>query len=391
MHELCLFVDTTEFGGAENHTLNLINYLINNDIYVNLIECRSNVYDNLVPFHPSLKLIKCELSTRCNDSDYKLWMDFLSDLPGDVGVFVKGYFLLGDLAFLKAMRSKFKRLVFIEHFCPSPMPQKTSKKYLGGIIKGLSLWWYKELLLRKKRFSYPDKVIAVSKAVSDSLIYNKYCDANKISVVSNGVDIDKFYPDQITRNSMREMFNLTEDQLVFGMATRLVNVKNIDAAINAIKSVSAKVDSYLIIVGAGPLEDQLRNLVVHNQLIDRVKIIGFKNEMMPYYNLFDFIVMPSEAEGLPLSLLEGMACGCIPIVSNAGGMPEVAKDVGIVIDKKKDILVAELINSMMTMSLMNKNQIYDMKKLCRQKVARLYADNRCYCDCYSLMTVSWPE
>jgi len=81
-----------------------------------------------------------------------------------------------------------------------------------------------------------------------------------------------------------------------------------------------------VLVGEGPLEQELVNIVRDAGLGERAQILGFTDRPWEVYSGLDFFVLSSVNEGLPLALLEAMACGCSPIATRVGGVPEVLED-----------------------------------------------------------------
>jgi glycosyltransferase involved in cell wall biosynthesis len=84
----------------------------------------------------------------------------------------------------------------------------------------------------------------------------------------------------------------------------------------------------LQIIGTGPYEATLRQMVDDLGLRDRVKFLGFvPNEELPaYYRRSDIFVLPSETESFGLVFAEAMSCGLPIAASNVGGIPETVRD-----------------------------------------------------------------
>jgi glycosyltransferase involved in cell wall biosynthesis len=68
---------------------------------------------------------------------------------------------------------------------------------------------------------------------------------------------------------------------------------------------------------------EIKNKIEKFGLVDQFKFLGQVNDMASLLVASDIIVLPSESEGLPLSILEGMACGLPVVATNVGGIPEV--------------------------------------------------------------------
>lgn len=124
---------------------------------------------------------------------------------------------------------------------------------------------------------------------------------------------------------------------------RLVSDKGADMAIKAIarlkQLLQAKEPHFqinLTIVGEGPQRSFLEDLVKELQLENEVEFTGILRgeELVFYLNQHRFILIPSVwEEPFGLIALEGMACGCIPIASNGGGLPEAVGPGGVLFQR----------------------------------------------------------
>ncbi|MCH5180068.1 MAG: glycosyltransferase [Erysipelotrichales bacterium] len=91
-------------------------------------------------------------------------------------------------------------------------------------------------------------------------------------------------------------------------------------------------DTKLIIVGDGKLKNDLIDYVTENKLTDYVSFVGSVKDTENYYSMGDVFVLTSIYEGLPMTILEAMACG-LPIIStNVGGIPDIVDSNGILIE-----------------------------------------------------------
>ena len=82
-----------------------------------------------------------------------------------------------------------------------------------------------------------------------------------------------------------------------------------------------------VIVGTGPLEDEMKQLCESLDLGDRVRFLGFQSDVRSLLGASDLFVLSSDArEGLPLALVEAMACGLPAVVTDVGGAAEAVAD-----------------------------------------------------------------
>lgn len=169
------------------------------------------------------------------------------------------------------------------------------------------------------------KVIAVSEAVKQNLI-EAGTPEDRITVIYGGVDELKVLPKE-AKEQVRRLYEIEAEDIVFGMSARLAEVKGhkylIEAAEIALKQ---KNNIKFVIMGTGPLEEQLKQMVADKGLEKNVVFTGFIKDVEPIYNIFDVNMITSKSEALCLSLIEGMSLGKPMIGTAVGGVPELIQD-----------------------------------------------------------------
>lgn len=140
-----------------------------------------------------------------------------------------------------------------------------------------------------------------------------------VRVVSNGVDTDLFVPAPARRRDPRGGVRL----LYVG---RLQREKRVADLLRAVAHASESVRS-LVIVGSGPQQRRLRNLVGRLGLRDRVELRGRvgQRELLRLYQDSDVFCMPSPVELQCLAVLEAQACGLPTVAADAGALPELVE------------------------------------------------------------------
>jgi glycosyltransferase involved in cell wall biosynthesis len=167
-------------------------------------------------------------------------------------------------------------------------------------------------------------------AVSDVVARNADAHLGRaISVVRNGVDIDRFVPgDKGTARKALGLDDLVDAPLVI-CAARLEHVKGVDVLIEAMRAVPETV--HLAIAGDGSERAHLEARA-ERMAQGRVRFLGRIDAMPTLFQAGDVCVLPSRAEGLPLSLLEAQAAGCRIVATDVGGMPDaVDPETGLVV------------------------------------------------------------
>jgi glycosyltransferase involved in cell wall biosynthesis len=136
------------------------------------------------------------------------------------------------------------------------------------------------------------------------------------------------------------------EEFLLVCAARLTKVKGIDILLQAVSQVIRQgISCKCIIVGDGPLKEILLQQAQSLGLAGHVFFEGFQEDVRPYLQAGSAFILTSHLEGLPLSVLEAMACGLPCIVTNVGGSAEAVIDrvVGLVIPPASVDAAAEAI------------------------------------------------
>lgn len=186
--------------------------------------------------------------------------------------------------------------------------------------------------------------IAVSKATAKELTDKAKISKENIKVVYNSVDTVKFKPNDDLRQKVRQELNVSETQNVIGFVGRLSWVKGVDLLVEAFALLSrTNPELVLVLVGDGPESDSLKHLAKRLGISDKVKFMGFRNDVSRIINTFDIAAVPSRQEPLGIVALELM-CAKVPIVcSGVEGLGEIITDsrTGIVTSENNPQQIAQ--------------------------------------------------
>ena len=129
-------------------------------------------------------------------------------------------------------------------------------------------------------------------------------------IINNGIDVDRFRFSELERERIRIMWGIPRDAFVVGHVGRFSKVKN-HAYLLKVFAELAHYDpqSYLLLVGAGELESEIRSCCRDYGVSERVIIAGLQKDTAPYYSAMDAFVMPSLYEGLPVVGVEAASSG----------------------------------------------------------------------------------
>jgi glycosyltransferase involved in cell wall biosynthesis len=144
-------------------------------------------------------------------------------------------------------------------------------------------------------------------------------------VVHNGIDLDRFQPINNRDPQLRSKLGIADNAIVIGQVAQLVPHKRPDFLIRSFSFLLKQCNQpiHLCLVGKGPMEALLRDLVSSLGIEEHVSITGYVGDVLPYYQeVFDINVLVSTTEGLGLSVIEGSACGLPVIVTKCTGLIE---------------------------------------------------------------------
>jgi len=296
---LLLVVDSLEVGGAERHVVDLALALHRKGYGV---EVACSVTGGLsepleragVPVWPlTRRLVKRRVSVAYARGIRKLLNQRRFDL-------VHAHIFASAAAAAIATRGKGLPLVITEH---------TEASWQTWRTRWISRWVY-----RRAR-----RVIAVSTPIERRLIERDGTPPGLVTLIPNAVipasdetpDLAGTLPD-----------GWLEGPLV-GVVARLQPEKGVANFLKAAARVSGiSPNARFLIVGDGPLREELLGLARRLGISERVRFLGYRTDSRALIGLMDLLVVPSLTEGSPLIVLEAMAAG-VPVVASAvGGIPD---------------------------------------------------------------------
>lgn len=171
-----------------------------------------------------------------------------------------------------------------------------------------------------------DRLIAVSARVRDfTLSRFPLLRGKNIAVIRNAIDPRRFMR-LADRDGRRRQLGIAADECVIGFVGRLEVQKAVHRLIDAAAILSVRWPRLrVLIVGDGALRGELEARASYHGL-QNVFFAGYSDDTAPFYSVFDIFALPSVWEGLPLTVLEAMACLCPVVAMNVGGVSEAVVD-----------------------------------------------------------------
>lgn len=168
-----------------------------------------------------------------------------------------------------------------------------------------------------------DAIIAVSKAVKEFYV-RRGIPGSKIQVIYNGVGASGKWGQ--VPSSRSKITSAGSVPICLAIIGRLVRQKGHGYFLETLKALVKNHKVQGLIIGSGPMDEELRALAKSYNLNGSVKFLGLRDDVNQLLSTIDILVMPSLREGLPMVALEAMSYG-IPVVGfSVGGMPEVVED-----------------------------------------------------------------
>lgn len=170
------------------------------------------------------------------------------------------------------------------------------------------------------------KTIVVSEFDRNALLQRANLPADRISVIHNGIDLDRFAPSPSDREQTRRSFGFSDDTTVCMSVGRLDEQKGCDLLTAAIpKLLRSHPNTHFVWAGEGPLRAKLLHDADVMGVAGRVHLTGRRTDIPQLLAAADLFVFPSRFEGFPFALLEAMAAA-VPVV--ASDIPAVREAVG---------------------------------------------------------------
>ena len=173
-----------------------------------------------------------------------------------------------------------------------------------------------------------DKVIVFSQ-IQRNLLVKLSVPPNRVAVIPNGVDIDRYSPGA---SSIKKQLKAKQLYVYQG---RLAIEKNVESLLKGWKLAKMGIENKLVIVGSGPLESSLKAFHSDSSIV-WLGFVANEERRIEILRGADCFILPSLVEGLSLSLLEAMSCGSACVATDAGADGEVLeRGAGVILNTQR--------------------------------------------------------
>lgn len=214
------------------------------------------------------------------------------------------------------------------------------------------------------KYSSNSRLTAI--AYSELLKINR----NKVHIVYNGVNEGKLaVASKSDEAGLRCLWNIPEEAIVVGTVFRISEEKRpflwVDVAIQLTTRLP---DLHFVIVGGGPLENQITDYISSKQA-DNIHMIGRQSNVGPWYRLFDLLLLTSRVEGVSNVVLESQFCGCPVVAPNVGGLSEAMLDgkTGLLLEDHSVLSFAEAVERLLTDKTLLKESGENARRFAREQ------------------------
>ncbi|MBW0177680.1 glycosyltransferase family 4 protein [Sediminibacterium sp.] len=157
-------------------------------------------------------------------------------------------------------------------------------------------------------------IIVNSEKNKQHFIETARIDPDHIRVIYNGINASEYADAGNVLKQPGQKFQI-------GYIGRLSVEKGVIYLIEALTQLH-EIDFECKIIGEGPLRSELENEVLSKQLGDRVKFLGFQENVVPFFYQMDVFVLPSLNEVLPITIIEAFALKVVTVAAAVGGVPD---------------------------------------------------------------------
>lgn len=222
-------------------------------------------------------------------------------------------------------------------------------------------------------WSRVDQVLSVSSRLAERMAATMEFPEARIAVIRNGVDLTRFTWD--ARDAVRRELDVAPDECLIGTVGRLEPVKDHATLLSALALLAGKEHAFrAVIVGEGSLMNRLDACVSDLRLGRRVRLLGPRADVERILAALDVFTLTSRSEGLPNTVLEGMAAGLPVVATDVGGTAELVTHgvTGLLVPPEDPAALADAFAELLT----NHERRAAMATAARQRAEREFTLDR---------------
>jgi glycosyltransferase involved in cell wall biosynthesis len=171
--------------------------------------------------------------------------------------------------------------------------------------------------VKNKTMTFVQKIVAVSEAVKKYVVLSENISEDKVTVIFNGVELEKFLN--------KERKYPKKNEVIIGSLGRLTEQKGFDFLV---KSMTLLKDEKVrcLVAGEGKNREKLEKQIEKESLTNKIKFLGWQQDTKKFLSLLDIFILPSRWEGFGIAILEAGLSGLPVIASKVDGIKEIIED-----------------------------------------------------------------
>ena len=240
-----------------------------------------------------------------------------------------------DLSFISSLRNIFLennvQIINAHHLSPLLYSYLSTRMLnIKIIFTEHSVWQYSEIGMKQKLLSNyllwrSDAIVAISRQLYEYYDRKFISLQHKTRLILNGIDLNRY--SWLKDNCAKEKIGFNNNDILIGIIANIRPEKNHKFLITAFSEICGRLDnSHLIIVGPDYMNGTIQQYASKTICADKIHFLGPRNDVVEILNALDVFCLPSIHEGLPLAILEAMACRVPVIGANVLGINEVVTD-----------------------------------------------------------------
>jgi glycosyltransferase involved in cell wall biosynthesis len=183
------------------------------------------------------------------------------------------------------------------------------------------------IFLERLTATITDRIITLTGQEKKDHLRHHVTHENKFTVIHSGVDLCRFSNVQAHGTEMKNKLGIPERTFVVGTVGRLTHIKGHKYLIEAARKILlTRPDMTFIFLGDGELMNDLKSQAASSGIYDKVRFLGWREDVAEVMSTFDLFVLPSLNEGMGKVLVEAMAMGKPIIASHVGGISDLIKN-----------------------------------------------------------------
>jgi len=218
----------------------------------------------------------------------------------------------------------------------------------------------------------PERVICCAEEAKATHVRIGYA-PERVRVIPNGFEVDRFTPDPDARNSVALEFDLPAEAFLVGLVARYDRQKDHGNFIAAAREFSHQHDSaYFLLCGDGITweNDELASAIRRSGIAQRFRLLGRRSDIPRLTASLDLAALSSCGEGFPNAVGEAMACGVPCVVTDVGDSARIVGETGLVVPPRD---ASALCRGWLQIATMSKTSRLQLGEAARRRVLTHYA------------------